>query len=321
MARPRKTGLDYFPCDTDFFERNDMVCIAGEFGPKGVLIAFRLLCAIYRNGYFAVWDEALKFSLLERKALEGVSPGLLERVVHRLAVWGFFDKNLLSSASVLTSREIQERYFAAKRLPPGVRLPYCLIAAEGSQADISAGVSTAKTPVIAAKTPVFTGETPLKKSKVKKSTTTDKGAGAGPGSDVDVEEKEIFKKRMADARWMERMGRVLEADARELTRWMEEIEEDWRLNRPLHSSARQVGLHLERQLALKAASERKKMRGKGGTPLKPPARREEAEKGLPEAPAVKPAEFMASRGIGGKGKTMAEIIIGAASRADDEIKN
>ena len=34
MARPRKTGLDYFPFDVDFFEDEKIVAIAGEFGLK-----------------------------------------------------------------------------------------------------------------------------------------------------------------------------------------------------------------------------------------------------------------------------------------------
>ena len=52
MARPNKTGLDYFPFDIDFFDDEKIMAISGEFGIKGEITTVKLLCAIYRNGYF-----------------------------------------------------------------------------------------------------------------------------------------------------------------------------------------------------------------------------------------------------------------------------
>ena len=64
MARPIKAGLDYFPFDVDFFSDEKIVVIAGEYGLKGELTAIKLLCAVYRNGYFAEWSKTLKYNLL-----------------------------------------------------------------------------------------------------------------------------------------------------------------------------------------------------------------------------------------------------------------
>ena len=113
MARPIKKGLDYFPFDVDFFEDEKLEAISGEFGSKGELATIRLLCAVYKNGYFAVWSELLKMKLV--KQLREVSPDLLEQIVNRLVNWGFFDKSLFDSAKVLTSIGIQKRYFEAKK--------------------------------------------------------------------------------------------------------------------------------------------------------------------------------------------------------------
>lgn len=110
MARPIKYSLDYFPFDVDFFSDEKMIAINGEFGIKGEITTIKLLCAVYRNGYFIEWTEMLKFKLL--KELPGVSAELLDQIIKRLVKWGFFDTALFDSASILTSRGIQRRYQA-----------------------------------------------------------------------------------------------------------------------------------------------------------------------------------------------------------------
>lgn len=128
MARPRKIGLDYFPFDVDFFENEKVVCIAGEFGIKGEMVAIKLLCAIYRNGYFIEWNDALRFKMLHK--MPGVSAELFDQILNRLVRWGFFDASLFDSVKVLTSEDIQRRYFEIirKRIPQG-EYPYKLVSA------------------------------------------------------------------------------------------------------------------------------------------------------------------------------------------------
>lgn len=113
MARPRKKGLSYFPFDCDFFADERMVAIAGEFGIKGELAAVKLLCAVYSNGYFAVWTDLLLMKMV--RELPGVSAELLSQIVNRLVRWGFFDKTLFDSDKILTSVDIQRRYFSITR--------------------------------------------------------------------------------------------------------------------------------------------------------------------------------------------------------------
>ena len=126
MARPEKRGLDYFPFDVDFFEDEKIEAISGEFGIKGEIATIKLLCAVYRNGYFIQWSELLKMKLLKR--LPGISIELLEQILNRLVKWGFFDKNLFDSDKILTSKGIQSRFFqATKRRKSSEKLPYLLI--------------------------------------------------------------------------------------------------------------------------------------------------------------------------------------------------
>lgn len=110
MARPIKHGLDYFPFDVDFFSDEKLIAISWEFGIKGEITTIKLLCAVYRNGYFIEWNEKMKIKML--KELPGISSQLLDQIIKRLVKWNFFDKDLFDSASILTSRGIQRRYQA-----------------------------------------------------------------------------------------------------------------------------------------------------------------------------------------------------------------
>lgn len=126
MARPNKKGLDILPLDVDFFDSDAMVAVSGEFGLKGEITVIKLLCAVYRNGYFILWNELFQMRLL--RSLPGVSVELLNQIVDRLVKWGLFDKELFISAKVLTSADIQRHFFnAARRRKRGETLPYLLI--------------------------------------------------------------------------------------------------------------------------------------------------------------------------------------------------
>lgn len=132
MARPNKMGLDYFPFDVDFFNDEKIVAISGEFGIKGEIVVIKLLCAIYRNGYFILWNDLLKFKLL--RDLPGVSSELLDSIMNRLVLWGFFDKDLFDSMGVLTSAGIQKRYFKiSKRRKSVDDFRYLLIKVSGCE--------------------------------------------------------------------------------------------------------------------------------------------------------------------------------------------
>ena len=141
MARPKKTGIEYFPLDVDFFEDDKIALIEGEFGVKGSYVALRLLCKIYKNGYCYQWgeDECL---LLARQLGAGFVPNAVDEIVKGLVRRSFFDKGVYDSFRVLTSSGIQKRYMEARRGTATIDPKYCLL-----------GVSATKTPVSATKTP------------------------------------------------------------------------------------------------------------------------------------------------------------------------
>lgn len=112
MAYTGKTGLDYFPFEVNFFDDDKIELIEGEFGSKGVVITVKLLCKIYKEGYFYRWgdDECLLFS---KRAGSGIVPQLVDEVVKGLLRRSFFDKTVFDQFKILTSRGIQYRYLEA----------------------------------------------------------------------------------------------------------------------------------------------------------------------------------------------------------------
>ena len=123
MARPNKTGLDYFPLNVDFFDDDKLRFVAARFGELGELITIKLMCKIYKNGYFVQWsdDDALLFASIAGK---NVTVELVNDVVCELLKRGLFDKNMFDQFNILTSNGIQTRFAKicsdAKRKQPHI---------------------------------------------------------------------------------------------------------------------------------------------------------------------------------------------------------
>jgi hypothetical protein len=114
MSRTNKKGLDYFPFDIDFFNDEKIQFISARFGMKGEAVAVRLLCKIYRNGYYTEFndDTALLFA---KGAGDNCSSTLVKDVVYELLKRGFFNGSIFERFGILTSKGIQNRYFEATK--------------------------------------------------------------------------------------------------------------------------------------------------------------------------------------------------------------
>jgi hypothetical protein len=109
MARPLKNGLDYYPMDVDFFEDDKIQFVSSRFDEKGELVAVKLLCKIFKQGYFIQWNEDVAL-LFAKGAGKNISPSLANDVVNELIKRDFFHKGLFERFSILTSNGIQKRY-------------------------------------------------------------------------------------------------------------------------------------------------------------------------------------------------------------------
>ena len=57
LARPKKSGLSYFPLDVDFFEDPKIKILRARYGRDGIMFYIYLLCEIYKQGYYIQVDD------------------------------------------------------------------------------------------------------------------------------------------------------------------------------------------------------------------------------------------------------------------------
>ncbi len=107
MGRNKKTGLDYFPFDTDTFQDIKIRKLIKRQGGKAVTVYALLLCIIYKDGYYTRWDEELPFIISEQTGFE---EAYISQVITVCLSLGLFSKELFDTEGILTSRGIQERY-------------------------------------------------------------------------------------------------------------------------------------------------------------------------------------------------------------------
>ena len=113
MARPTKRGLDYFPLDVHFYNDIKVRKLIRSQGGKAVAIYTLLLCFIYENGYCVSGDKDFVFFISE---ILGFEETYIQQVINNCVSLGLLDKDMFEKEGVLTSRSIQERYLAVRRL-------------------------------------------------------------------------------------------------------------------------------------------------------------------------------------------------------------
>ena len=108
MARPVKDGLDYFPMDCIPDRALDL--LQARFGLEGFGAVVRLWMNVFRDGWYLEWDaDSMQFfcfcNSISAERFGEILADALER--------GIFCRWLYEKYSVLTSQDIQRRYFNA----------------------------------------------------------------------------------------------------------------------------------------------------------------------------------------------------------------
>jgi hypothetical protein len=105
MARPIKSGLDYFPLDTEWDIK--MQLVKARFGILGIGCIIELYKLIYHEGYALKWDNDTRLLFAASNHID--EKDLTDVVVFAIEK-GVFSTEKYSALGVLTSRGIQKRW-------------------------------------------------------------------------------------------------------------------------------------------------------------------------------------------------------------------
>ena len=124
-------GINYFPIGVNFMEENAMEVIEAKYGIKGPAIVLKLLCKIYKEGYFIRWDEE-QCLIFANKAGREVQAAEVQGIIEILFIKGIMDKNSYLENGILTSENIQKVWMEAtkRRKRELSELPYLMVKTE-----------------------------------------------------------------------------------------------------------------------------------------------------------------------------------------------
>jgi hypothetical protein len=105
MARPKKIGMDYFPVDTTWDVK--MQLIKAKYGLEGIGCIIELFKTIYHEGYYIKWDDDTRLLFASENKID---ENKLAEIVGFAVQKGVFHAGKLDKLGVLTSRGIQKRW-------------------------------------------------------------------------------------------------------------------------------------------------------------------------------------------------------------------
>ncbi|MCM0239211.1 DUF4373 domain-containing protein [Bacteroides fragilis] len=124
-------GINYFPIGVNFMEENAMEVIEAKYGIKGSAIVLKLLCKIYKEGYFIRWDEE-QCLIFANKAGREVQAAEVQGIIEILFIKGILDRNSYLENGILTPESIQKVWLEAtkRRKRELSELPYLMVRPE-----------------------------------------------------------------------------------------------------------------------------------------------------------------------------------------------
>ena len=124
-------GINYFPVGVNFMEENAMEVIEAKYGIKGPAIVLKLMCKIYKEGYYIRWDEE-QCLIFANKAGREVQTEEVKGIIKILFIKGILDENSYREDGILTSESIQKVWLEAtkRRKRELSELPYLIVKPE-----------------------------------------------------------------------------------------------------------------------------------------------------------------------------------------------
>ncbi len=120
-------GIVYFPTKAAFFEGAVSESLEAKYGIKGPYLVIKILCKIYKEGYYIEWDEE-QCEIFAYKLGREYTKEEVGSIINILIEKGFFDKESYEKYRILTSVDIQRVWLEAtsRRKRDLTKLPYLL---------------------------------------------------------------------------------------------------------------------------------------------------------------------------------------------------
>lgn len=114
MARPLKSGLDYWSFYTDLFNDDKMLDLTEAYGPLGEAVYLRILCRVYNEGYYSKFQsmETLARSIATSIGCNWVKKNKVAEIIRFLPACELLDRCCMDE-NVLTSQRIQSAWLEA----------------------------------------------------------------------------------------------------------------------------------------------------------------------------------------------------------------
>jgi hypothetical protein len=115
MARPYKSGLEYFPLDVHAFDDPKLESLHYHHGPIGVFVYIRILALVYENGYYL--EKTHDELLLTLHRLVGpfwVRVDKISEMIHACVELRLFERAFFTQG-VITSISIQKQFILSTK--------------------------------------------------------------------------------------------------------------------------------------------------------------------------------------------------------------
>ncbi len=187
LARPQKSGVDYWNIDCTFYQNKKIRLIRSEFGSNGMYLLNYVLCEIYTNGYYVKFDKDWCIFISEGAVCAG-SADFVEELIKGCVRRSFFDQQMFDRFGILTSESIQRRYMrmVTKRKSVKMIREYFLldlddpddVPGEIKSRIFFKSVSSPGNPVSSPENPVMNGKNPQSKGNksIEKESTVHNGS-------------------------------------------------------------------------------------------------------------------------------------------------
>ena len=108
MARPEKTGIDYYPLEVGFLKERRMHSLIKKYGSDAIAVFIHILNEGYENkGYYLILDADFYDFATD---VIYITEDRIREIISQLCNKGFFQMMRFDGEMVLTSKGMQERF-------------------------------------------------------------------------------------------------------------------------------------------------------------------------------------------------------------------